>query len=74
MNFSLGALRVKLNFLCNALKSKLNWYICASTTNIVENFSILKRVSMKSFHCKLFYFDWSPGDNINKFIGVCLKV
>ena len=42
---------VKLNFCCNELKFKLNWYICANTTEILKTFTVKKSVSIKSFHC-----------------------
>ena len=41
----------KLIFLAN--KNKLNWYICANSTDLVKHFAVLnlKSVSIKSFHC-----------------------
>ena len=47
---------VKLNFCCNEFKSKVNWYICANTTDIVKNFAVIKNVTIKSFHCIQVYF------------------
>ena len=41
---------VKLNFCCNELKFKLNWYIYANTTD-VKSFAVIKSVSIKSFNC-----------------------
>ena len=42
---------VKLNFCCNEFKFKLNWCICANTTDVVKNFAVIKNVAVKSFHC-----------------------
>ena len=36
---------------CKELKLKLNWYICANTTDVLKNFAVIKSVSIKSFHC-----------------------
>ena len=44
-------LSVKLNFCFNELKFKLNWCICANTTDVVKSFDVNKSVSIKSFHC-----------------------
>ena len=41
---------VKQNLCCNQLKYKLNWYICANTTNVVKRVALIKFVSIKSFH------------------------
>ena len=37
-------------FCCNELKLKLNWYICANTSDVVKNFAVINSVSIKSFH------------------------
>ena len=44
-------LTLKLNFCCNEFRLKLNWYICANTIDVVKNFSVIKNVIIKSFHC-----------------------
>ena len=43
---------IKLNFCCNELQFKLNWYNCANTNDVVRmNFSVIKSVRIKSFSC-----------------------
>ena len=42
---------VKLNFCCNRFKFKLYWYIWANTIDVVKNFTVIKNVAIKSFHC-----------------------
>ena len=32
---------IKLNFCCNEFKSKLNWYICTNTIDVVKNFAVI---------------------------------
>ena len=47
---------VKMNFCCNEFKSKVSWYICANTIDVVKNFAVIKNVTIKSFHCIKVYF------------------
>ena len=42
---------VELNVCCNDLKFKVNWYICANTTDVVKNFAVMKSASINSFNC-----------------------
>ena len=38
---------IKLNFYCNEIKFKLNWQICANTTEAVKNFDVIKKCHHK---------------------------
>ena len=42
---------VELNVCGIDLKFKVNWYICAYTTDVVKNFAVIKSVSINSFNC-----------------------
>ena len=42
----------ELNICCNVIKFK--WNICANTTDVVKNFTVIKSVSIKRDDCNIF--------------------
>ena len=49
--FILQLFNVKLNFCCNDLNFKLNWYFCANTKEVVKNFAVIRSVAVKRVDC-----------------------